>query len=153
MKTLLGFLMAMLCCVACATTSAQVVSISDVGTVHERAQPVRMVMKNVSSADIRTYANLEVDSGSGGWVTWPYRVEDARNGAVSIIYPLPPGGEQSITFDITKVTLPDVPVGEKPKLAEELRFRFRVVALRAHNDDQLGEFFSAPFVVRHPYGL
>ncbi|GAB3351422.1 hypothetical protein [Lysobacter tyrosinilyticus] len=152
MKILLGLLLAMLSCASCATTAGHVVDISGLSATYDRTQPVQLTLKNVSHVKVRAYANLEVMDESGQWVTWPFRVEDGTPGAVSKIYPLNPSGATTLVFDIQKIELPPIPAGQKPKLAEQLKFRFRVVVLHATSEDRTGEFFSEAFVIRKPYG-
>lgn len=152
MKILFGLLLAIVSCASCATTAERIVDISGLSAVYDRTQPAQLTLKNASQAVVRVYVNLEVLDERGQWVTWPFRAEDGVPGAISKIYPLNPSGATTIAFDIRKVELPPVPPGQSPKLAEQLKFRFRVVVLRAASDDREGEFFSEPFVVRHPYG-
>lgn len=152
MKIFLGFLLAMLSCTSCAATNERAVDISPLSTVYEREQPVRLVLKNVGQKGVRVYSNLEVVDERGEWITWPFRAEDGRSDVISVIYPLGPGASTDIAFDVRKIVLPPIPAGHKPKIAEQLTFRFRVVVLRANSDDMEDELFSESFVVRHPYG-
>jgi hypothetical protein len=152
MKIFFGLLLAIVSCASCATTAGRIVEISGLSAAYERTQPVLLTVKNASQAKVRTYVNLEAMDESGQWVTWPFRAEDGKPGAMSTIYPLGPSGATTIAFDIRKIELPPVPQGQSPKLAEQLKFRFRVVVLRANSDDREAEVFSEPFVVRHPYG-
>lgn len=149
MKILLGFLLAVFGCTACAATP--VVAMSPLNKVYERQQPVPLTVKNVGKSAIRVYCDLEVLE-HGEWVAWPFRVEDGQTDVISIIYPLAPGDSTNVRFDMRKVALSPIPAGQHPKIAEMLTFRFRVVVLNARTDDIEGEFLSSPFVIKRPYG-
>ena len=151
MKMLLGFFLVVLGFASCAAGPARVVAISSPNTIYERGQAVPLALKNVGPKEIRVYCDLEVME-HGKWVAWPFRIEDGRSDVISIIYPLRPGDTTNVLFDVRKITLPPIPPGKNPKIAEALTFRFRVVALKARSDDIEGEFFSTPFVITHPYG-
>jgi hypothetical protein len=125
---------------------------STLSTAYERDQPASIVLKNIEKKSVRVYCNLEVVDEQGKWITWPFRAEDGKPGAMSKIYPLNPGDSTKVAFDIRKVVLPPIPAGQRHKLAEQLKFRFRIVVLHAGSDDRESEFFSRSFVIRHPYG-
>jgi len=119
---------------------------------YERNEPVELVVKNPGATDIRVYSNLQVVDGTGQWTTWPYRIEDARIGVVANLYLLAPGGAVTIRFDATRIMAPKRPVDETPKrMPSRLKFRFRVVALAGTSDQVLGETFTEPFYIKHPY--
>jgi hypothetical protein len=151
MKALVGVLLAALSCLSCAASAKHAIDISRPNTAYERGEPVRLVLKNVGPAELRVYSNLEVVDEKGKWVSWPFRIEDGRVGAISTIYRLLPGKSITLAFDVRKITLPPVPPGQQPKMAKQLKFRFRVVALQAKGDTKVEELFSEPFVVMHPY--
>lgn len=152
MKFLFGLLLAMVSCVSCAATAEQIVDISGLVSIYDREHPVQLTLKNTSQAMVRTYVNLEVQDENGQWITWPFRAEDGRPGAISKIYPLNPSEATTITFDVRLAELPPIPSGQSKKLAEQLKFRFRIVVLHATSDNREGEFFSLPFTIKHPYG-
>jgi len=151
MRALVGVLVAVLSCLSCAASIKHSIDISRPNTVYERGEPVRLVVKNVGRAELRAYSNLEVVDEKGRWVSWPFRIEDGRAGAISNIYRLLPGKSITLFFDVRKTSLPRLPPTKEPKLAKQLKFRFRVVALQAKADTKVEELFSEPFVVIHPY--
>lgn len=152
MKTILGLLLAMVSCVSCAATVEKTVDISSLVSIYDRKQPVRLTLQNKSQAMVRTYVNLEVQDEGRQWTTWPFRAEDGRLGATSKIYALNPSEATTITFDVRLAELPPIPSGQSKKLAEQLKFRFRIVVLHATSDNREGEFFSQSFTIKHPYG-
>jgi hypothetical protein len=147
-------LLALLALVAGAALAAEPpLSLSPLRAVYERTEPVDLVVTNTAAADIRFYSNLEMVNVNSEWVTWPYRIEDARAGVVANVYLLHPGQSQTIHFDITHIPQPRArPVDEPPKrMPSRMKLRFRVVALAGTSDDVLGETKTEPFYVKHPY--
>ena len=145
-------LLLLLGCLSCAANGGSKVEISPLAETYGRGDPATLLLTNVGSESVRAYANLEVVDETGEWVTWPFRIEDGKPGAVAGIYPLEPGARKGIVFDITQVSLPPIPSGQAANPAESLTFRFRVVVLQALEDQRIAEEFSETFTVAHPYG-
>lgn len=152
MKLFTAFLSFVLGCTACASAGEKLVDVSPLDEIYDRESPVVLVLRNVGHRSIRVYSNLEVVDEHGEWVTWPFRIEDGRPGAVSKIHALGSGDSTNIEFDVTKIALPPIPPGQSAKFADRLKFRFRISVLQAAADLRLAEIFTEPFVVRYPYG-
>lgn len=153
MKSLFVLLVVIMCSTACVAYDSpmrqQGISLSSLEEIYRRDQPVTLIIKNYKDKSTSVYSNVEVMNESGEWVTWPFRLEDGRVNAISIIYKIAPGESKTLVFDVNNVVLPPVPEGGKAKLANELSFRFRIITL---NQGVRSEQFSSPFVIEDPYG-
>lgn len=152
MRIYSAFLLAALSCTSCTALGGGPVELSTLNEVYERSQPVNLIITNASSQRVRVYSNLEVLDEEQKWVTWHFRAEDGMLDSVANIYPLKPGASTTTSFDIRKIALPLIPEGKHAKLAEKVKFRFRVVVLGARGDGDRVEMFSDPFVILYPYG-
>ena len=116
----------------------------------DRLEPVDVRLTSHASSDLQVYANLEVRD-AGHWMSWPFRLEDGAYGGISSAVALRPAETKEWSFDIRKINVPPLPDGATGHLARRLVFRFRVVALDGAGN-RFAELYSAPFVVRNPYG-
>jgi hypothetical protein len=147
---LFAAVLALSCCASCATIDKHAIDLAGLKASYQKSDPVELHLTNSGPEVIRVYSNLEVIDKQGRWATWPFHPEDGGlNGISSRL--VGPGESKTIVFDIKRISLPPIPVGEQQEKADHLKFRFRVVEFGAASDERLGEQVSEPFVVFHPY--